>query len=511
MTRLELPAVEAGAALAFADAEGARNWLCTQPKTLATQTDATLLAQLKAVDASTIGAAERIAILDVLRGEMVRAAQGLESRYARKPLPPAPDAAEALALASRLWRTLAVAYLRPVPLLPAADAALPLHRAAVALRMEQMAHILAGLEVPAALHRLLYGILALAEGQGVQRSPVMDPDFAFLGESHIAGHVAWCLLLEAVDPYRLSAAQLAVANRAFSRWRELAAFQAQPDDDPKARTLSLERLLPGVDLPEGAPRWLDVRPVVRKMRKRVEALEAGETPESLKLGRELSAAGCVALMELLERALADRPAVRERSHAVALAFGPEDAYVAIERRPLNPSEMDASSGRSSHERMAVFGFNNVANLASAVVRVEAATESWQLSGERVRRQGEGGRRLGPCLVALASERPGHARLGVLGGLRVAADGSLEGRLRWYAERPVAARLRSSGPAGARGGRVPAFLLGEDDGEYSLVVSPTAGMRAHTGIALEDSPVEHLLLGEVIERGSDFVRFSCRAN
>ena len=35
-------------------------------------------------------------------------------------------------------------------------------------------------------------------------------------------------------------------------------------------------------------RWLDVRKVERKIDQRIEALLAGESPESLKLGRELS-------------------------------------------------------------------------------------------------------------------------------------------------------------------------------------------------------------------------------
>lgn len=513
MMSFAIPPAVGGQGPAFHDAEGAREWLSKQPLATAAQMESALLQQLQAVDAADIPPLERIAVLDVLRGAVVRAQGDLEVRYARKVLPPAREVADAFALARHLWRALAVAYLRPVPLLAASDAVLPLHRATVTLRLEQFSHFLAGHEAPADLQRLLYGILATAEALGVQRSPVVDPDLAFLGDSHIAGQVAWAFLLLAVDPYSLSAAQLAVANRVFSRWRELAGFQAEPDDDPKARTLLLAHLLPGVDLPEGGPRWLNVRPVVRKLRKRIESLEAGETPESLKLGRELSNRACIALLRTLDRSLTNPVRGAEPPRTVHLAFGLDNAYVAVERRPLNPQGMDVDSERHSHERMAVFGFNNVANLTVAVGKVEVACETWQLSGDTVSRPAAGGgRHLAPCLVALVADQAGASHLGVLRGLRLASDGRLMGRLRTYPEQPLAARMRASGPVAAKAARVPAFLLpGDAPGEYSLIVPPTAGVRPNTGIALDDSPIEHLLVGEVIERGSDFVRFACRAN
>ncbi len=513
MASFDLPAPNTAAPALFHDAAGAREWITGQPLVTSEQLEA-LLGQVLAVDAASLSAAERFATLDVLRSAVVRSQSGLESRYTRKALPPSPEVGEAFSLSRRLWRALSVAYLRPVPLLGPAESAVALHRAAITLRLEQFAHFLGGYEVPLALRRLLYELLLTAEGLGVQRTAVADPDLGFLGDSHIAGHLAWALLLEAIDPYRLSLAQLTVANRGFSRWRELAGFQALPDDDPKARTLLLSRLLPGVTVPEGGPRWLEIRAVVRKIKKRIESLEAGETPESLKLGKELSASACAALLRKLEVMLKDRPSeAAGEPQPIRLAFGSENAYVAIERRPLNPSGLGTGSAYQSHERMAVFGFDNVSNLAGAVARVDYPSESWQMIGSRVvRLPTETERRLAPCLVALASDKPEAAQLGVLGGLRLLEDGCLAGHIRWYFEHPLAARLRVSGPLATKATRIPAFLLPEEDqGEFSLIVPPTAGVRPNTGLALDDCPVEHLLVGEVAERGSDFVRYACRAN
>jgi len=513
MLSFDLPAIGASSEPAFADALAAHRWVAALPLAQAQESAVLLREQVLAIDASSLPVADRLAILDVLRRAALQLLGSLEARFSRKPLPPSADIALAFQDTRQLWRSFAVAYLRVVPgLLPAA-ALVPLHRAAVILRQEQYSHFVAAYEVPAELYRLLYGILVAAEESDLLRAPVVDPDLGFAEDSHIAGHVAWAFLLQAVDPYRLSLAQLTVANRGFSRWRELAGFQAAPESDPKAKTLSLATLLPGLVTPEGGLRWLDVRPVVRKMRKRVESLEAGESPESLKLGRELSVAGCIALMKLLEKGLrsTEVPANR-RFLPVHLAFGPEQAYVAIERRLLNPQGMDSKSEHLSHERMAVFGFDHVSGLSVAVHKTEVASEAWELAGDYLWRPAAGKlRHLAPALVALVADTPQACHLGVLVGLRMTEDDRLAGYLRLYRDQPVAARLRPSGPLGVKVARIPAFLLPEDGGTYSLVVPPTAGVRPHTGLALDDSPVEHLLVGDVLERGSDFVRYACHAN
>lgn len=515
MLSFDLPEPGSHAGLAFADEDGARRWAAALPLAQAQESATALLAQVVAIDASALESGPRLAVLDILRKAALQVLPGLETRFARKALPLTPEIAQVFHLARQLWRALAVAYLRVATGRGLADKLLPLHRAAVTLRQEQYLHFGAAYEVPEELNRLLYGILLMAEELDLLRTPMADPDLGFAEDSNLLGHIAWAFLLAAVDPYRLSMAQLAVTNRAFSRWRELAAFQATPPTDAKAKVVPLPFILPRIAMPDGALRWLEVRAVIRKMRKRVESLEAGESPESLKLGRELSGAGCIALMRLLEKALraVDAPGQR-RSLPVQLAFGAEQAFVAIERRPLNSAELDTRSKSLSHERMAVFGFDNVAGLAVAVNKAEAVTETWEMAGEDVWRTQGSDRHQSPALVALVAGAPEGCHLGILSGLRMAENGHLAGVLRLYPDQPVAARLRPSVPmGGSKAPRIPAFLLPAEggDGGFYLIVPPTAGVRPNTGLALDDSPVEHLLVGEVVERGSDFVRYACRAN
>lgn len=506
MSPLALPAPLPAGTPPFRDAAGAYAWLARQPQLQPLQMQAALAAASAAVDAADLPLAGKLEILDVLRRAAISVQSALEARYARKPLPPAPADAEVFAAAQSLWRALALAYLRPAMQLPPAAALVFLHRGAVALRLEQYSHFLATVEVPAGLLQLLCGVLAVAEALGVQQAPLVDPLCPHQGESHIAGQVAWALLLQLSDPYRLSLAQLAVANRALGRWRELAAFRAAPEADPKGRTVPLAVILGRAeDLPAGS-RWLDVRPVVRKIGKRIAALEAGESPESLNLGRDLPADACVRLLRLLEEAL--RPTQPPVAGAVGgkLVFGPENAYLLFTGRPLQPTAMDAMSRSLRHQRMAVFGFDTLPGHTAGTAHPEVPGEVWQAAGGRIARPREAGAsHLAPCLVAMAGQDRTAPRLGVLAGLRLDPD-CLQGVLQWYSP-PVEASWFQM-PGHARKPRLPLFLLDGADG-LSVVLPAGLALRSGEELALEDPAVARLLLGELRERGSDFVRYAAR--
>lgn len=508
MARLELPDPAAVGAPPFGDAQSARAWLRLQPQMEPLQMQGLLLSAIQALDASDIAAAVRADILDALRAAVILAQSGTEARYTRKPLPlPAADA-KVFAATLQLWRALAVAYLRTVLLLPPAESLRSLHRGVVALRLEQFAHFLAAHEVPEELLRLLNGALATAESLGIQRTPLADPDFKHLGESHIAGHVAWAFLLQFVDPYRLSAAQLVVANRAFSRWRELAGFQTAPEDDPKARALPLKAILGEQGVIEGSPGWLDVRPVARKIRKRIEALQAGEAPEALKLGRELSSAACIRLLQQLDESLRPGTATETgTAGTVDLVFGADRSYAVLAGQELNPAAaLDPGSRAISHQRMAVFGFDNLATRVDAVKHLDVPAETWQVTDGSIWRAPEAGQRLlSPCLVTSPPAAGEAAKLGVLAGLQVSVDGKLRARLQWYRQSVEAAWFKIETP-GTKARKVPAFVLGGSEG-LSVVLPASAGARPGSRVFLEDSDIRLVALGAVLERGSDFVRYA----
>ena len=506
---LDLPPPRKNIALAFHDGDSARAWLAAQPQAQALHMVAALRLQIEAIDGAALPPAQALDLLNLLRKAAIPAQESLEPRYFRKALPMPEDDQRSFEQAHGLWTRLGVAYLRLAPQFPPATKGLPLNRAACAFRMAEYCHFQAARQCPEQLDRLLFGVLAQAESNGLLRQPLADLDFPHLGDANIAGHLAWAFLLRLIDPYRLTSPQLVVANRAISRWRELCTFQVAPDDTPKSQTVDLLPLSGG-QLPEGIPRWLNVRPIARKIRQRIASLKAGESPESLKLGRELSPAACIRLLNELDASLQSpqRPPSTEIGE-IEIAFGAEHAYAVFKGDFLNPvGDLDASSSALAHQRLAMFGFDRVSQMPTAVKKLNVPGEIWTMVDGMAVRPADlpGPRRLAPCLIASTCQD--QPRLGVLFGLQTTAVDALAGGLHWYDEKVEACCLKRVTAHTQRAPRIPAFLLRSGD-VVSLILPASAGARLDVGLALEGASLEHLVPTEVIERGVDYVRYACR--
>lgn len=504
---ITLPEPHPYAPLAFCDLSSAKAWLAGQPQAQAMHMLNKISQQIDAIQVSSLTPATAIELLNLLRGAAVPAAGAVEARFTRKPLPLLDDDHRCFEAAQQLWLKLGTAYLRLAPHFPPAEKALPLNRAACAFRMVQYCHFLAARECPVDIDRLLFAVLAQAESTGVLRHPLSDPDFRHLGDSHIAGHLAWAFLLRLIDPYRLSAAQFAVANRAISRWRELAGFQSAPDDDPRAHSLDLTALF-GTPLPEGIPRWLEIRRVMRKIEQRLAALQSGEAPESLKLGRELSGAACIRLLHELQDHLDVHVAQSSTEIGeLELAFGPDHAYAILTgEMPSGGAQLDSGSATLAHQRVAMFGFDRVSTLPTAVKKLIVPSEKWMLvDGKAVRAaDAQARRRLAPCLIA--GSRDGEPRLGILLGLRSLSGGGLQADLNWYRQRVEAGSLAGLPGKERSAAFIPAFLLSAGNNR-SLIVPASAGVRLNSPLGLSGLPMQRVTPNEVLERGVDFVRYA----
>lgn len=510
MTWFKLPEPRADLKLAFHDLPSAKAWLATQPQTQPAHMLNAIGEQINAIEASTLTPGLAVDLLNLLRGAAVPGQDTIEARFIRKALPMAAEDERTFELAQKLWRNLGIAYLRLAPHFPPERKGLPLHRAACAFRMAQYCYFQAARQCPPLIDQLLFAVLSQAESSGVLRQALPDPDFRHLGESNIGGHLAWAFMLRLIDPYRLSAAQLVVANRAISRWRELTVFQLTPDDDPKSHSVDLAPIFGG-PLPEGMPRWMEVRKVERKIEQRIAALQAGDSPESLKLGRELSASACIRLLHELESSL--ESTIKTPSTEIGeieLAFGTENAFSILTGESLNPTAALETGGASlAHQRVAMFGFDRASTLPTTVKKLNVPSEKWTLvDGKAIRAQDvEGGRRLAPCLVAaVRAETP---CLGILCSLQALASGALSAELSWFPQPIEAGRLVRSSAQERTQALTPAFLM-HDGEQYSLLLPATATIRLNIGLRFQSTagtPPSHLLPSKVLERGIDFVRYA----
>lgn len=511
MDSLTLPPGRCNATPAFTDADSARVWLATLSVQHLDETFTALLGQAELVDAGKHAGPQAVAILNLLRSNANLLTPEVETAYLRKALPLPEAETRTFEAVQGLWTRLAIAYLRHAPACTPTNRALPLHHAAHALRMAERCHFLAARALPE-LYATLHGaILNTAIAHDALQRQIVDPDFTEQGMGTVSGQLGWALLTRAVEPYRLTAIQLKVVNRILSRWRELVVFMPADAHAPESGALDLEPLL-GCPLPAGAPRHLDIRAVQRKITRRLESLRAGESPESLKMGRELSAAASIRLLKDIERQLRARNRTPSRSTGdVEIAFGAERAYNALTNRVLNPDNpLDAAARAMGYQRMAMFGFERASQIPNAVKKkLSVPSEVWHISEGLAWRSPEDNRErlLSPCLVAgmIGTE----TRLGVLTSLRSDGAGQLAARIGWYDEGVETGCLKNLAPRGNRLLRVPVFLVRYGN-DRSLILPPDAGVRLGIELELTGMSVPSLIPDEVLERGTDFVRYGCRA-
>jgi len=168
--------------------------------------------------------------------------------------------------------------------------------------------------------------------------------------------------------------------------------------------------------------------------------------------------------------------------------------------------LDSGSATLAHQRMAMFGFDRVSTMPTAVKKLNVPGENWLLvDGKAIRpADRKGARRQSPCLIA--STWLGVPRLGVMVSLQSIPGGALAADLEWYEERIEAGRLARPAAPDRQLPVTPVFLL-QDGESCSLIVPSTAGVRLDTALTLEGTSVSHLTPTEVLDRGVDFVRYA----
>ncbi len=506
---LKLPKPQTRTAPAFTDPLNAKIWLAGLSPNQPLQTLSALTQQIAAIDGAALPPAKAVELLDLLRSAAIAPQAAVEPSFQRKALPMAEGDRRVFEIAEFLWQTLAIAYFRKALELPPEEQTAPLQKAVTAQRMNQYCHFQAAHEVTLFSVQLLFAILAQAQTRGVLLQPVADPDFPHFGVSHIAGHITWAFLLLLIDPYQLSPAQLIVANRALSRWRELSEFRTSPSPDPQGYSLDLTPLFGPEPFPAGVMRWLEIRKIGNKLASRINSLQKGDTPESLKLGRELSGAACIRLLHLIDSNLQAqyRPTATEVGE-IELAFGTEHAYIVLKGENLpNVERFNPTSSHIAHQRLELFGFDQISHVPEGVKKLAVPSETWHLvDGRAVRkRDAAGERRQSPCLIV--SKRKDKLNLGVMRGIRVTEDGSLTSELEWFYERIEAGFFNSKGSS-QDATRHPVFLL-RDGEELSLIAPAHAVVRINEALFLTGIAIGKVIISGVIERGADFVHYSAR--
>lgn len=534
MTWFSLPITQAANKAAFADAASAAAWLAQQPQANAAAMQSGLLGQIQALNAYSMTPRERFKILEELRKVIFTVDGECRRRYENRPVPLWSSEQVALDTARHLWRACAIAYLHCLrgcldgDLGVAEHKAKIAHRALVCLRMEQLTCYLGLLDLDPDFWRNLHSILASAEQLEVAHVPVSDRALGETSESTINGQYAMTLLLHLARPFELSRTQFSAAIRWLARWREQAEILAAPDHNPKASCIALDLSLSAPTFEAagaaGIARWLSTSGVLRKIRKRLELLAAGESPESLKLGSGITSEASVALLKTLadnlKHPLPMATGALPEAPAVKVAIGMEAIHRQFGGKSLKTPEEPSSMNRHAQDQIAIFGYLPRETEDKNAVKPEnwvllPAANSAALAGQSAaqlrlgRPAGKGQARLNnKCLLAVQLPDQSRFTLVLLSSLCTHSDGSVHATAKVFPGTPstLVAEVRER-PMG-KVTRQPAFLLPAID---KLAIAPSIFLPAGTSTRalsvtlLQDRP-QTLRLGTCLERGSDYERW-----
>ncbi len=513
----------------FRDAAGAERWLATQPQANVPAMLANLHSQIEAFGQVTVTPRERFRTLETLRKAVFSVAGASQRRFENKPLPLAPVEREVLDAVCRLWKTCATAYQICLDACAKGDPALSnraarvAHRVSACLRREQMQCYAAGVEPGADFWKRQHAAFLTAERLGVAAEPVEDRLLAETRESTIAGQYAMAVMLYLARPYVLASGHFATVVRWLVRWREQAAILSAPSPDRRGGEVLLD--LAGaapIDNASGTPqlpRWLSLDRVLRKIRSRMAALDAGESPESLKLGSGLPAATCRMLLEDLAGHLQRPPfglagvsdnmprlAVGTGLHRIHSLMGGEGLQA-----ELNPNV--SVDDRLFKEQLAVFG--HVVREVSS--EEQQPLESWRLAFKEreelvvLRAPNDGSSRLA-LRSLLAIRQRDHFLLAVITGIQQRDDGLLHAVINLFPEGALPRAIEMRDKTTGRVARHPVFEVTASDGNTRLLLMPGGLMqRAATArfFDAEGKPLPDFRLGDCLERGGevDFWRIS----
>ena len=521
MNGFSLPSTQATNRADFRDADSASRWLAAQPQANVAVMLASLIKQIDAFNHYDVAARERFKTMELLRKVIFAVDIDCRRRFENKPLPLAAAEQSVLDAVRRLWRLCAIAYQHCLKSCVDGDAALSVHAARVAhrvlfcLRVEQLDSYAAAVEPGPGFWRNAHAVLVAAEGLGVAGEPVEDRLLGETSESTVTGQYAMALLLHLARPFSLTGGQFAAVVRWLARWREQVSITDQPDRGSKSICLPLD--LSGdrpIHISQDAaflPRWLSLGSVMRKIRRRIESLAAGESPESLKLGSGLSAEACRVQMEALGHSLQhplpdlDSP---DNMPKFSIGTGLVNVYRLLGGEGVEDALHPASSADShlSKDQLAVFGHV----VREQLPPPEAALETWRLGRDNgnelvlLRPVGVATSRLS-LRGLLVIRRQDRYQLAVIASLEQRADGLLCITINLLPEdivpRVAEIRERTSG----KSSRHPAFLLPAiEDGQQNLLM-PAGMMAQATAVRFFDGNgqvLSGLRLVDCIERSSE---------
>lgn len=536
-----LPETSTAQPPAFTTAAACRIWLEDQPLSNHVQMQAALLRSLHQLNRYPLPAAERLAIMELLREPVYSSQDDNVHRFAGKPLPLAPTEQAAFDTCLSIWYALATGYLHCLAACVADEPGMkpqwPLtaQRTLAALVTMQFDTCRGGRQPAAGYWRTLHQAYAVAEKAGIVQQEVADT--LRQGKNPATPLASWIegLLLHAASPYELPQKQMGWVARWARRWAgKLTVFDSPP-------TLSTGAIPLCVDLDSDLPasyrptfvsgtRFLDTTGLRESLKKRVAMLQRGDSPKDLQLGDDCTQPLCEQLLIQMYYRWCKGGAIRSHERRAVdgncVIIGGVEAihyYVSGRKAFQQPgSALTDTDIRRQREEIGTFGrvmeappqAEDYSQQQGYQAEQWKVMEEWRMldaspTGMRIQRpQARAGSRFGGG--QLVAVRPKDARALLLGTLRWAMiDGndSLQAGVQMIAGQPQAVAVRGTGLNAIREKYSPGFLLPAVAAlqEPESIVIPVGWFKLQRVLEIFTTQASQVMLTGLIDRGNDFER------
>ncbi len=535
-----LPETSTAQPPAFVTAAECRTWLEGQPLSNAVQMQAVLLRNLNQLNRYRLPAAERLAIMEVLREPVHGSQEDNTRRFAGKALPLAPTEQAAFDTCLSIWNALATGYLHCLAGCIADEPGmkpqwtLAAQRSLAALVTVQFDTCRGGFQPAAGYWRTLHAAYVAAEQAGVASLEVTDS--LRQHKNPASPRATWIegLLLHAASPYQLTQKQMGWVARWARRWAGKLSVSSTPP------TLSSRTVPLCIDVDSDRPasyrpafvpgtRFLDTSGLRESLKKRVVRLERGESPKDLQLGDDCTQPQCQELLVQMYYRWCKGGAIRKHERRSAdgscVIIGGVEAihYYVSGRKPFQQpgSTLSDTAIRRQRDEIATFGRIMDAPQADEFsqqhgfqVEQWEVLEEWRMldqsaTGVRIQRQlAKSGTRFGGG--QLVAVRPKDVRSLLLGTLRWAmidGNASLQAGVQIIAGVPQPVALRGTGLNSVREKYSPGFLLPAVPAlqEPESVIMPVGWFKLERVLEVLDKKAWQLRLVGLIDRGTDFER------
>lgn len=541
-----LPATATSSAPPFTDLSSCQEWIGRLPRANPPLMQKILLDALRRLNAYTLPASIRLALLEALQAPLHFVQEENASLFAGKPLPLAPIEQSALDTTHALWQGAVIGYLHCLESLLAGESALASKGAlvcqrALTLLVADFADLLRGGWQPdGLLWKYAHRVYASAERLGVaQESVAAAPSVVAATPQLVSPTSVYVVLvlLAMAGLYELAPRQQRWVMRWAHHWAGKGKVKVLASAPPLTEALPL-----CVDLGSDAPprflpytgpdaRWLDTRELHKSLMTRIVLLSRGDpavTPASLGLGEDCQMPACLEVLQRLfprwVRGGVHRRFERHPLQGPCRFVAGVDAihfYVSGHRRFRPPGSVPQDKLRQQREAIEIFDTPLPGLTDEISPELGFQTESWTLAEDwRLFDHSEGG----VCLVRPIERVGGRLAIGQLVAVQPTSRGEfLLGVVRWaqrrgnelatgiqlLAGRPEPVAVRRTGVMATPDPYQPGFILPADSGHALRLILPPGSFKA--GRIMETwttSATRRFRIEELVERGADFELVRC---